>query len=319
MVGIFINTLPTRVRLSNPSTTISNWLKGLQKQQIDNSQFEFSSLSRIQSEWSQVPKGSPLFESILVYENYPVQSPSKDALLNIDNVNAHESPSLPLTFVVSQISDHFNLDLLYAESRFIAADIERLWSQVEACTWALVSSSADAPIGSISTLTQTDLSIITKSNSARAPWPQTSLIHHLFEQQAEATPDKVLVVCEDEQATFRFVNERSTQLARYIRTVLGVRVGEWIGVCMYRSIEMFIALIAVLKAGCGYVPVDPTYPEARQQFSLQDSGCRLLLTQSSVPPKPYIATVCYSSIACCVALLTLATLALLGHSMESCG
>jgi non-ribosomal peptide synthetase component F len=102
-------------------------------------------------------------------------------------------------------------------------------------------------------------------------------IHHLFEAQAERSPESVAVVCEGEQISYRELNRRANQLGHYLKG-LGVRPEMMVGVCLERSIELAVALMGVWKAGGVYVPMDPSYPEQRLRFMAEDADVGVMVT-----------------------------------------
>src|SRR5687767_8153710 len=104
-------------------------------------------------------------------------------------------------------------------------------------------------------------------------------IHHLFEEQAERSPDTIAVVCGDEQLTYRELNQRANQLAHHLQT-LGVGPEVLVGLCVERSLEMVVGLLGILKAGGAYLPLDPHYPPERLALMLTDAQPRVLLSQS---------------------------------------
>ena len=114
-------------------------------------------------------------------------------------------------------------------------------------------------------------------NKTAAEFCSDKCIHELFEEQVERTPERVAVVCQDQQVTFRELNERANGLARSLRK-LGVGPEVRVGVCMRRSIEMVVALYAIHKAGGAYVPIDPGYPQERIDLVLEDAQVALILT-----------------------------------------
>ena len=115
-------------------------------------------------------------------------------------------------------------------------------------------------------------------NDTRVDYPKDKCIHELFEEQAERTPENVAVVYEDKQLTYRELNERSNQLAHYLRK-LGVEPEVLVGICVERSLEMIVGLLGILKAGGAYVPLDPQYPKERLAFMLEDARVKVVLTQ----------------------------------------
>ncbi|MEL6924459.1 MAG: amino acid adenylation domain-containing protein, partial [Bacteroidota bacterium] len=112
-------------------------------------------------------------------------------------------------------------------------------------------------------------------------FPEGSCIHDLFETQVAQKPDHPALVFEGRSLSYRQLSKKSNQLARHLLK-LGLRPGDHVAICLERSMEMFIGLLGIIKAGAAYCPIDPTYPAARQTFMLQDTEAKLLLTQSSL-------------------------------------
>ncbi|MBD1865229.1 MULTISPECIES: non-ribosomal peptide synthetase [Trichocoleus] len=109
------------------------------------------------------------------------------------------------------------------------------------------------------------------------------LIHNLFEAQAQRSPSAIAVVCEQGQLTYHALNARANQLARHLQT-LGVGPDVLVGLCVDRSLEMLVGILAILKAGSAYVPLDPAYPKDRLAWMLEDSQVSVLLAQTGTLP-----------------------------------
>lgn len=120
---------------------------------------------------------------------------------------------------------------------------------------------------------------VTEFNNTARAYPYDKCIHELFEAQAERTPTAVAVVANDRQLTYAELNARANQLARFLRR-FGTGPDSLVGLCVDRSIDMVVGILGALKAGAGYVPMDPTYPADRLAFMLQDANVFVLLTQS---------------------------------------
>ncbi|BAZ48976.1 amino acid adenylation [Nostoc sp. NIES-4103] len=118
-------------------------------------------------------------------------------------------------------------------------------------------------------------------NDTQVNYPPDKCIHQLFEEQVEKTPDAVAVVFENTQLTYQQLNQRANQLAHHLRS-LGVGPEALVGICLERSLEMIVGLLAILKAGGAYVPLDPTYPSERLAFVLQDTQTSLILTTAQL-------------------------------------
>jgi amino acid adenylation domain-containing protein len=118
--------------------------------------------------------------------------------------------------------------------------------------------------------------IVFEWNNTAQGYPSEQLVHGLFEEQVERTPEAVALICGDEQLTYRELNRRANQLAHHLRA-LGVGAESAVGILMERSLEMVISILGVLKAGGAYVPLDAEYPQERLSFMLEDAGVEVLL------------------------------------------
>ena len=114
-------------------------------------------------------------------------------------------------------------------------------------------------------------------NNTSADYPKDKTITQLFEEQVEKTPDNIAVVFEDQKLTYRELNERANSLANYLRNN-GIEKNNIVGIMVNRSLEMIVSILAVLKAGACYIPIDPEYPQDRIEYMLSNSNAKLLLT-----------------------------------------
>jgi surfactin family lipopeptide synthetase C len=296
MVGLFINTLPARVQVSNDLSLLS-WLQQLQAQQVEREQYAYTPLIDIQG-WSDIPRGMSLFESIVVVENYPLKVSLQDLVsgLSIQSVRSLEQTNYPLT-LEAMPGDKLFLGIDYDCDRFDAATIGRILGHFQTLLENIVNHQ-EQKISELSLLTDAQRhQLMVEWNSTEVKYPQNKCIHELFEVQVERTPDAVAVVYEQQQLTYRELNTKANQLAHHLQT-LGVRPEVLVGICVERSLEMLVGLLAILKAGGAYVPLDPAYPQERLAFMLEDSQVALLLTQKSLVnslPKHKVKVICLDS------------------------
>ena len=117
---------------------------------------------------------------------------------------------------------------------------------------------------------------MTSTTQKQKQYPKDKTIQQLFEEQVEKTPDNIAVVFEDKQLTYSQLNERANSLARLLRKK-GVKPDSIVGLLVERSLEMIIGIFGILKAGGAYLPIDPSYPQDRIEYMLQDSGTQVLL------------------------------------------
>ncbi|WP_424101445.1 amino acid adenylation domain-containing protein [Moorena producens] len=123
--------------------------------------------------------------------------------------------------------------------------------------------------------------ILVEWNNTKTDYPNDKCIHQLFEEQVEKNPDAVAVVFEEQKLTYSQLNSKANQLAHYLQK-LGVVPETLVGICVERSVEMVVGLLAILKAGGAYVPLDPAYPQERLEYMFADSQVSVLLTQEQI-------------------------------------
>nr|QEO74372.1 condensation domain-containing protein [uncultured bacterium] len=277
MVGLFINAVPVRVGARRELSVLS-LLHQLQKQQQEAREYEYTPLAQIQR-WSDVPSGRPLFESLLVFENYPLDQGGVGQLegLEVTGTTSFEMTNYPL-IVLAVPGRRLSLRVGYDRRRFDDATIERMLEHLERLLKGLVSD-PDRRVSELTMLSESEQrQLLVEWNATDAAYPQAETIHQLFEAQVQRTPDQVALVVGNARVSYRDLNARANQLARHLRS-LGVGPQVLVGVCVERSVEMVVGLLAILKAGGAYVALDPTYPEARLRFMLEDTEVPVLLTQ----------------------------------------
>jgi amino acid adenylation domain-containing protein len=288
MVGLFINTLPVRVRIA-PHEQVVSWLQRLQEQQSIARQYDYSSLAEVRR-WSEVTPGTELFESIFAFENYPIDASLRErrGSFEISESRLLERMNYPLCLIVVP-GQELSLQIKYHPRRFSGAAIERMLRHLVSIIDAFVAH-PEQQLNQVSLLTQAERAALTTAQSlvpsaattattaTAEKWPTAASLHHLFAQQAARTPDAVALVFEGQQLSYGELNARANQLAHYLRG-LGVGVETPVGILLERGPEMIVGLLGILKAGGAYVPLDPEYPRERLAFMLADTRARVVLTQ----------------------------------------
>ena len=277
MVGLFINNLMTRLRVS-PQMPVCNWLKEVQEQQVEVRQHEHSPLSLVQK-WSEVPGGDRLFESIISFQNFPVSTLER-ASNDIESIHTIETSAYPLTLVAS-VGEELIVSVRYDRRFFDAATASRIAGHLQ----TLLESIVDNPQQTLSQLSlltaaERELLLTSWNHTPSASVPQLC-IHELFEEQARLTPQAVAVVYGTDQITYAELNARANRLAHYLRT-LNVGAESTVGLCVERSVEMVVGLLGILKAGGAYVPLNPQYPLERLMYMLEDAQISVLVTEQAL-------------------------------------
>ncbi len=285
-VGLLINTLPLRVRLP-PESLILDWLKALRAGQRGMREFEHTPLVDVQR-WSDVPPGSPLFESILVFTPRLIGAALRELGGPWAERDIHflEQTNYPLTLFAYN-EPELLLKLAYARGRFSDAAmgrcLELLGTLLEAFPAHADGRLTDLPLVAGP---QKEM-LLADWNATAREYPAESCVHELFEAQATRTPDAVAVAFRNQSVTYAELNRRADRIARRLRS-LGVGPGQFIGVFVPRSIDLIAALLGALKAGAAYVPLDPAYPRQRLGWMLEDTRASAVLTTrdlaAALPP-----------------------------------
>ncbi|MBK0060073.1 amino acid adenylation domain-containing protein [Pseudomonas sp. S44] len=276
-VGLFINTLPVALTL-HAQHSVASLLQGLQAQNLSLREHEYTPLFDIQRWAGQ--GGEALFDSLLVFENYPVsdvlQARAPDGLRfgAIDNL---EQTNYPLTLLVNA-GEQLSLQYSFDPQCFTPVQIAGLAAQLAQILDALVED-AERPLGEVDSLPADLRRQVLHDWSGQVGHDVSWLpVHRQFEAMAQAQPQAIAAVYGTESISYAELNLRANRLAHGL-IARGVGPDRLVGLCLDRGLEMLVALLAVLKAGGAYVPLDPDFPEERLDYMIQDSGIGLLLTQ----------------------------------------
>jgi amino acid adenylation domain-containing protein/non-ribosomal peptide synthase protein (TIGR01720 family) len=285
MVGLFINTLPMRVSVS-PNALLLPWLQGLYSKQIESDEYSYAPLVDIQG-WSEVKGGVSLFDSLLIFENYPIDESLRQGTmgsLTIHSVQAIEKTNYPLLLEVALTRSEFRFNISYNLSRFETNTVSRMMGHLRTLLKGMIIEPEAKRLGDIPLLTATEQQQFLAWNETATDYPHDKTLVNLFEDQVDKTPDAIAVVFENQQLTYQELNTKANQLGHYLQT-LGVKPEILVGICLERSFSLIIGILGILKAGGAYLPLDPSYPEARLAFMLEDAQTPVLLTQSSLTKK----------------------------------
>nr|MBA2288161.1 AMP-binding protein [Ktedonobacteraceae bacterium] len=291
MIGLFLNTLPVRVQFP-PEGEVVQWLKHVQHEQIEAREYDYAPLAQVQ-QWSEAPAGKPLFESLLVIENYPRQSTSKSQEPRQKSSlsrswSASERTNYPLTLSVGPRTALL-LRISYDPARFCKQTIVRMVEHLRILLEHIISN-PHACLRDLSYLTAEEhQQMLSAWNATTTAFPREDCLHTLFEAQVARTPESIALVHEDHHLTYAALNASANQAASALLK-RGVGPEVCVGLCMERSAELFIGLLACLKAGGAYVPLDPNYPLERLRFILADAEIPVLLTSQDILDRVYLNT-----------------------------
>ncbi|MGV6477762.1 amino acid adenylation domain-containing protein, partial [Azotobacter vinelandii] len=224
--------------------------------------------------------GEALFDSLLVFENYPIaealQQGAPEGLV-FERVTTQEQTNYPLTLGIG-LGETLTVHYSYDRGHFDAADIERIAGHFARLLQGLASD-ARAAIGELPLLEPEEYRRIVRDwNRTEASYPSECCVHQLIEEQVARTPEAVALVFGEREMPYAELNRRANRLAHRL-IELGVGPDVLVGIAVERGFEMVVGLLAILKAGGAYVPLDPEYPRERLAYMIGDSGIGLLLTQ----------------------------------------
>jgi amino acid adenylation domain-containing protein len=278
MVGLFVNALPVRVRIDAASAA-GPWLRELQERQSEQRQYEHCPLEQIHA-WSEVDRRTPLFDSLLVFENYPTDGLEESGRLGlrVRDVAFAEAQNYPLSLFVSQRGAGLELRIAYHRTRFSAAAARRLLDSLAALLRGL-RERPEERLGELPLLSAPAVAeLLAAGSGPRSGEAGDACMHELVAAAAARFPDAVAVEQGELCLTYAELARRAGRLGRRLRR-LGVGPEAVVGLAVLRSPEMLVGMLGVLEAGGAYLPLDPGYPPERLALMMADSGLSVVLSQ----------------------------------------
>ncbi len=280
MMGMFVNALPVRIKVS-PDMRLIPWLKSIQEQQIELRQYEYTPLVRVQ-QWSDLLPGAALFDTLLGYQNYPVDASLREGRgsIRIGDVSTIQAANHPITVTFTPVPELMSL-IKYDCSRFEVGTIHRMLRHLNNLLEA-IAANPEQRLDEYDVMDQEERhQLLVEWNNTATSYPADLQIQQSFEEQARQTPDALAVIFEQHSLTYGELNRRANQLAHYLKSF---RIGSevLVGLCVERSLEMIVGLLGILKSGAAYVPLDPDYPMEHLSFMLDDVRAPVLLTTENL-------------------------------------
>jgi amino acid adenylation domain-containing protein/non-ribosomal peptide synthase protein (TIGR01720 family) len=279
-VGLLINTLPMRVSVP-AEATVADWLRHVHEQLVEVRDLEHSSLVDVGRQ-GQAAAGRRLFDTILMFENLPQAVRRDEGGLSVMPSLTPDRTGYPLVLNAS-LHERLLVRLDYQPTRVTAGTAQRLVEHYRMLLDLLADdgdSDSERRLGDLAPLPPGERALVVDSfNDTAEPLPTAGrCLHQLFEEQADRTPEATAVVADGVALTYGDVEARANRLARYLID-LGVEVETSVGICVERGVDMVVAILAVLKAGGAYLPLDPDYPADRLGFMVEDTAAPVVLTQ----------------------------------------
>ncbi len=272
-VGLFNNTIPTRVKCEE-STTAKDLLEQMQGQSIESMKYDYCPLEEVLSKSAM---GSNLIKTLFVFENYYVDESINKCIsgLKIDVESFREQTSYGIS-VSAFMRESLMLNIMYDSRKYAAGEIQTLLGRMELLLQQIVAK-PEKKICELSVVDEEEKKLVIGAfNDTAVEYPSDKTVVELLEDQVSKTPNNIAVVYEEEEISYAELNSKANQLAYKLRE-LGVKPDDKVAIITQRSIEIIIGILGIIKAGGAYVPMDPGYPGERIKYMLEDCQPKAIL------------------------------------------
>ncbi|MGY2402231.1 amino acid adenylation domain-containing protein, partial [Pseudomonas sp. SDO5271_S396] len=279
MIGLFINTLPLRVSV-DPQAPLGDWLSDLQGLNVAMRDFEHTPLTDIQG-WSDFPRGETLFDSILVFENAPIDEQILDGgfQFSLDGMDHSVHTHYGLTVVILP-GEELGIRVSYDRERFDAATVARLLGHLVSLVHGMLAA-PQAPLGSFELLAADERQQLLRDWALNPhDFPLDTSYAELFAAQVAQRPDQVAAVCDGQSLTYAELDQRATRLAHALREA-GAGEDQLVALVAPRGLTLLTAMIAVFKAGAAMLPLEVNHPPERLREILTLSRAPLLVASEA--------------------------------------
>ncbi|MDU0073343.1 condensation domain-containing protein, partial [Bacillus sp. IG6] len=276
MVGVFINTIPTRIRLER-DMSFKDVLRKTQSDALESNRYNYLNLAEVQS-LSELKHD--LIDHVMVFENYAVDQKAfeqrNDLGFEMENVGGEEQTNYSFS-ISAGLDGRLKLLLIYDENVYGEEIINNIERHIIAVA-EQVAEHDEKTLSEIELVSEEEKHMLLyEFNDTKTDYPKDKTLHQLFEEQAEKNPDHRAAVFGSRSLTYKELNEKANQTARLLREK-GVGAGSVAAILAERSFEMIIGIMGILKAGAAYLPIDPETPKDRIDYMLENSGAKLVLT-----------------------------------------
>ncbi|MCW8823516.1 MAG: amino acid adenylation domain-containing protein, partial [Ignavibacteriaceae bacterium] len=282
LMGVFVNNLVMRSNLSN-NQSFRELLRSVRRICLEAYEHQDLPFEKLVEELQ--PKRdlsrTPLFQILFSYQ----ENGEDTFLLNsikLQQVPVHSGVArTDLSLWIENTDGELNCALEYSTHLFQPVTVRRFLKNY-ICLLEEICENADQKVSEIQILhKEAQNKVLNEWNDTKGAFPDDSTVIGLFEEQAKQSANKVAVESGGEKLSYSRLNERTNQVANYL-TSIGVKAGDYVGICIDRSVEMLISMLAVLKSGAAYVPMDPIFPAERLEYMIDDAEVKVIITTSQL-------------------------------------
>lgn len=281
MVGLFINTIPVRVKLDSKKE-IKELLKQAQKQLLESNQYAFYPLAEIQKQ--SAVKGN-LFYSKIAFQNFDIEGMDYSTLtekcgFTIEGLKGYEETNYDLN--IKFIPDRsLKMRFSYNQNVYDELQIKKIYKHFENLLKQLMNEDR-IRIDQLDVITEEETkTILEQFNTATDRYSEECVIQTIFEQQANKCGNKIAAIYKQDKLTYKMLNEKANQVAHYLKQQ-GIQTNECVGLMLKPSVELLVGMLGIIKAGAAYMPINLNYPKERIAHMLKDAGSRFVLTEKEL-------------------------------------
>ncbi|MBD2440161.1 non-ribosomal peptide synthetase [Nostoc sp. FACHB-110] len=285
LIGFFVNTLVLRFNFTEVPT-FRELLKQANRVTLEADEYQDLPFDKLVEALQPVrdTSHSPLFQVMFSYQKSPVSQIEWQDIILTPLPNSQVTETFDLSLLISESENNLTCYWEYNSELFSSETIQRLADSFETLLTDIVFN-PDKKVSELSILSSREKQqVLSIAQSQQNQQQIDKFALELIKEKVEKTPDKVAIIWENQQLTYRELNQRVNQLANYLQS-LGVIPETLVGICVQRSLEMVVGILAILQAGGAYVPIDPANPQERIAYILEDTQTQILLTQERLLDK----------------------------------
>ncbi|REG90461.1 non-ribosomal peptide synthetase, partial [Flavobacterium aquicola] len=282
MIGFFVNMLALRTDLSG-DLSFKDVLSKVKQTTLEGYDHQLTPFEKVVDRviTTRDMNVTPLFQVLFSLQNEGDNFEEKDRGLNDITISGYEldtvTSKFDLAFSVLENNNGISLGINYCTALFDKATIDRMLLHYQELLVS-VANNISQPISSLAMLTKEEShQLLDVFNNTDVAYPLDKTLVDLFSEQVKRTPNTVAVVHEEEELTYKKLDQRSNQLAHYLLSNKNISADTLIGVVLDRSEWLIISFLAILKTGAAYVPIDPNFPEERITYIKEDSNCSIIV------------------------------------------
>lgn len=277
IVGMFVNTLPIRTNIDEKTSykDFLNTFKDTILEDFENQDYQFDDLVKklnIKTEYGR----NPLFDVMFSVENWSDNEFEIPGLKVIEQDRKESIAKFDLNLTATKCNEDIDFEIEYSEELYKNETIDVMFSHYEKIL-EQITTNINVLLGDIECITKKEKELVLNNfNNTISEYPSNKTIIDLFEEQVEKTPDKVAVKKDNEEISYRELNNKANAIAHKLREK-GIKENDYCIIMCQRSIEMIIGIYGILKAGAAYVPVDPNYPKERIDYIFNDCKAKAIV------------------------------------------